>query len=47
MGNGGNGNEEFKMVSHYGIDNGIPLDVVIIPKYDGYDSAVSYSDTRT
>ena len=37
----------FRMVSHYGIDNGSPLDVVIIPNYEGNDSAVSYSHMRT
>ena len=37
----------FKMVSHYGIDNRRPLDVVIIPNYDVNDSAVSYSHMRT
>ena len=36
-----------KMVSHDGIDHGIPLDVAIIPNYDGNDSAVSYSHMRT
>ena len=37
----------FNMVSHYSIDNGSPLDVFIIPNYDGNDSAVSYSYMRT
>ena len=36
----------FKMVSHDGIDNGSPLDVVILPNYDGNDSSVSYSHMR-
>ena len=37
----------FKMLAHDGIDNGSPLDVTIIPNYDGNDSAVSYSHMRT
>ena len=39
--------EGFKMVSHYGIDNGSPSYVFIIPNYDVNDSAVSYSHMRT
>ena len=37
----------FKTVFNDGIDNGIPLDVAIIPKNDGNDSVVSYSHMRT
>ena len=37
----------FNMVSHDGIDNGSPLYVVIIPKYDGNESYVSCSHMRT
>ena len=29
------------------IDNGIPLDVAIVPNNDGNDSVVSYSHMRT
>ena len=36
----------FTTVFNDGIDNGIPLDVAIIPNYDGNDSVVPYSHMR-
>ena len=37
----------FTAVFNYGIDNGSPLDLVIIRNYDGNDSVVIYSHMRT